>query len=255
MFRIAVMKGREMNADVSILVVTAFSVGFLHTIFGPDHYVPFAAMARSNHWSPRKTFSITTLCGLGHIAGSILIGSIGLILGTLVFELQALESFRGDTAAWLLIGFGLAYLVWGVVTAVRDIPHTHLHSHVDGTVHSHLHQHDLEHRHVHETVSGQRENPGSRRSLTPWILFLIFCFGPCEVLIPLLMYPAAEANFFAILAVIFAFSIATICTMVASVMLIVFGLNFVRIPNLHRYSHAIAGLAVLMCGVLVKYGF
>ena len=29
---------------------------------------------------------------------------------------------------------------------------------------------------------------------TPWVLFLIFVFGPCEPLIPLVMYPAAKHN-------------------------------------------------------------
>ncbi len=86
------------------------------------------------------------------------------------------------------------------------------------------------------------------------MLFLIFAFGPCEVLIPLLMYPAAEANLFAILVVVLMFSLATIGTMLASVLLIGFGLSLVRLPNLHRYSHAIGGFAVLLCGVLVKFG-
>lgn len=243
-----------MNAELSILVMTAFSVGFLHTILGPDHYVPFVAMSRTNNWSARRTFSITALCGLGHVVGSVVIGSIGLMLGAMLMQIEALEAFRGDAAAWMLIGFGLAYLTWGLVKAVRDIPHTHLHSHVDGTIHSHLHQHDLEHRHLHKTADLEQSEIRPRRSVTPWLLFLIFVFGPCEVLIPLLMYPAAESNLLAIVAVVLAFSLATIGTMLVSVMIIVFGLNFVRVPSLHRYSHALAGFTVLMCGVLVKFG-
>ena len=108
---------------------------------------------------------------------------------------------------------------------------------------------------MHESVQVEEEKePKPKRPLTPWILFLIFAFGPCEVLIPLLMYPAAEANTFAIVAVVGAFSLATVLTMVASVMLIVHGMNFVKLPNLHRFSHAIAGFAVLLCGFLVKFG-
>ncbi len=234
--------------------MTAASVGFLHTILGPDHYIPFVAMSRTNKWSARKTASITAMCGLGHVLGSVVIGSIGLIFGTMLMQIEALEAVRGDAAAWLLIGFGLAYLTWGVMKAVRDIPHTHVHAHLDGTVHSHLHQHDLEHRHVHQSVGVAAERGESSRSLTPWLLFLIFVFGPCEVLIPLLMYPAAEANLFAVVSVVLAFSIVTVGTMLLSVMLLVYGLNFIRLPDLHRYSHAIGGLAVLMCGVMVKFG-
>ncbi len=246
-----------MTAEVSVLMLTAFSVGFIHTILGPVHYIPFVAMARSNQWSPRRTFWVTSLCGCGHIVGSVVIGIIGIFLGTLVFQIESVESFRGDIAAWMLIGFGLAYLAWGIVKAVRDIPHTHMHSHIDGTVHSHLHKHDIEHRHLHDGVEVSEPFDTAitpRNSFTPWLLFLIFAFGPCEVLIPLLMYPAAEANTLAIVGVVFAFSIATVATMVTSVMLMVYGLSFLKAPNLHRYSHALAGLAVLVCGVCVKFG-
>ncbi len=78
------------------------------------------------------------------------------MFGAMLMNIEMLESMRGDAAAWLLIGFGLAYLSWGVVRAIRDVPHTHLHSHVDGTIHSHLHQHDLEHRHLHQRVEVDR---------------------------------------------------------------------------------------------------
>lgn len=243
-----------MDIEVSILVVTAFTVGFLHTLLGPDHYVPFVAMARCGKWSTKKTLVVTALCGVGHILGSLVIGSAGLLLGSALFQLELLEAFRGDGAAWLLIGFGVAYLSWGIIRAIRDVPHTHLHSHVDGTVHTHLHQHDLEHRHVHDRVESE-DSPNPRsRSLTPWVLFLIFAFGPCEVLIPLLMYPAAESNLWAIVMVVGAFSVATVGTMLAAVMLFLLGLNFIRFPDMHRFSHAFAGLAILVCGGLIKLG-
>tara|TARA_R110002049_G_scaffold285698_4_gene466950 strand:+ start:67534 stop:68268 length:735 start_codon:yes stop_codon:yes gene_type:complete len=244
-----------MSAEFSVLVATAFSVGLIHTLLGPDHYVPFVAMSRTNGWSLKKTFSVTAMCGIGHVAGSILIGAVGLFFGTVLMRLEMLEAIRGETAAWLLIGFGLAYLSWGILAAIRDIPHTHLHSHADGTVHSHLHHHNFEHRHVHqadEITGGGHRTAGS---MTPWLLFVIFAFGPCEVLIPLLMYPAAEADVFSVIAVLIAFSFATIGTMLVVVMASVFGLRFVAIPTLHRYSHALAGFAVLVCGICVKIGW
>ncbi len=244
----------SVDAELSILVTTAVSVGFLHTILGPDHYIPFVAMSRTNDWPATKTASITALCGLGHVLSSVVIGSLGLMLGTMLMQIEALEAFRGDVAAWLLIGFGLAYLTWGIVTAVRNIPHAHLHSHAGGIVHSHVHQHDLEHRHLHQDVGLAVERREPERTVTPWLLFLIFVFGPCEVLIPLLMYPAAEANLFAVVAVVVAFLIATVGTMLASVMFLTYGMSFVRLPNLHRYSHAIGGFAILLCGVFMKFG-
>lgn len=259
-----------MDGDISILVNTAFSVGLIHTILGPDHYIPFVAMSKSQGWSARRTLLITALCGIGHVAGSVVIGAVGLLLGTAIFQIEALESYRGDGAAWLLMGFGLAYFTWGIWRAIRNVPHTHLHAHADGTVHSHSHRHDLEHKHVHDEVmvaeakdlgqvvglrdESNESNRERSRSLTPWILFLIFVFGPCEVLIPLLMYPAAEANYGAVVLVVSAFSIATIGAMLVAVSLLVFGISFIRLPDLHRYVHAISGLAVLVCGALVKFG-
>ena len=245
-----------MTADVGLLILTAFTVGVTHTLFGPDHYVPFVAMARTHGWSPRKTVVITSLCGAGHIVGSILLGAIGLLLGTLVFRLEAIESFRGDVASWLLIGFGGAYLIWGVRRAVRNVPHSHWHAHADGTVHTHLHRHDSEHLHLHREQPQEAAASVSSlpKQLAPWLLFLVFAFGPCEVLIPLLMYPAAQANVLAVVGVVGAFAVATVATMVLAVMLIVFGISQMKIPDLHRYSHALAGMAVLMCGVMVKFG-
>lgn len=247
-----------MTESVSILVATAFSVGFLHTLVGPDHYIPFVAMARCNGWSARKTLWVTSLCGVGHVFGSVVIGSIGLLVGAALFRLEMLESYRSEGAAWLLIGFGIAYLTWGLVHAFRGVPHAHLHAHPDGTVHCHAHQHDVTHQHVHSGVEVGEAfggNPDASRLVTPWFLFLIFVFGPCEALIPLLMYPAAESDVLAIVMVVGAFSVATVGTMLAAVMLMVFGLRVVRLPELHRFGHALSGLAILVCGTLVKSGF
>lgn len=251
-----------MDVQLGVLITSAFTIGFLHTLLGPDHYIPFVAMSRANGWTARKTMMVTSLCGLGHVVGSILIGAIGLLLGTLVFQLEVLESFRGDVAGWLLIGFGLAYLSWGLMRAFRNVPHTHWHSHADGTVHRHPHTHDLEHRHVHRTsevidsasFAAEEARGTGAGSVAPWLLFLIFVFGPCEALIPLLMYPAAEANVWAVCLVLIAFTLATVGTMLAAVWVGSLGLSWFRIPNLHRFSHALAGLAVVMCGMMVKLG-
>jgi hypothetical protein len=35
-----------------VLLVTALSVGFMHTLLGPDHYVPFIVIGRARRWGP-----------------------------------------------------------------------------------------------------------------------------------------------------------------------------------------------------------
>jgi hypothetical protein len=68
------------------------------------------------------------------------------------------------------------------------------------------------------------------------------------------MYPAAESDLATVMMVVTAFTLATLGTMIAAVMLMVFGLRVIRFPDLHRFGHAISGLAILICGVLVKSG-
>ena len=242
----------EMAAELSILILTAISVGFIHTILGPDHYIPFVAMSKAGGWSLRKTVALTGLCGLGHVAGSVVIGAAGLAMGKLAMQLEPLESLRGSVASWLLIGFGLAYLTWGAVRAIRDRPHTHLHQHANGVVHTHRHVHDLHHLHVHPPQATSHKSETG--PIAVWVVFIIFVFGPCEPLIPLLMYPAAQANAAAVAGVVGGFAVATIVTMTAAVVLIRCGLSAVYAHRIHRYSHALAGLAILVCGVLVKLG-
>lgn len=244
------------SPEALTLCVTAFTVGAVHTILGPDHYVPFAAMARAGGWSVPRTLAVTTACGLGHVAGSVAIGLVGLGLGVAVMRLETLEAFRGDTAGWLLIGFGLAYFVWGLVRAYRTRSggsgHAHPHVHADGTVHTHDHDHHGEHLHVHQPAAGAAG--GQAAVWAPWIMFLLFAFGPCEPLIPLLMYPAAKASPWAVAGVVAAFTAATIGTMLAAVLVLRSGAQLVRLPRLDRFAHAFAGLAILACGLLVKAG-
>lgn len=251
-----------MNAELA-LVGTAAVIGFLHTLFGPDHYIPFVAMSRVGNWSLRKTIVVTILCGLGHVLSSIVLGCVGIAGGFLLLRLEQLESLRGVVAGWMLLGFGLAYFLWGLVQAIRNVPHTHLHAHGDGTIHEHVHTHQDGHLHVHaqaESRAGsQAGSPvGSRapdaRQMTPWILFTIFLFGPCEPLIPMLMYPAAESNVGLVLLVTAVFALVTITTMTGAVVSLYLGASAVRGHTIHRFGHAVAGLAIIACGVAIKIG-
>lgn len=248
--------------EVAALCATAFSVGVIHTILGPDHYIPFIAMARAGGWSIPRTLGVTAACGLGHVAGSVVIGLVGLALGIAVMQLEGLEALRGDAAAWLLIGFGLAYFTWGMMRAFRSAGggHSHVHVHADGTVHAHEHTHEADHMHVHRADDAAASHGEAGRAApaasvwVPWALFLVFVFGPCEPLIPLLMYPAAKASAWAVALVVAAFTVATVGTMLAAVLVVRSGVALVRLPRFDRFSHAFAGLAVLVCGMLVKFG-
>jgi sulfite exporter TauE/SafE len=230
--------------ELFIISGTAALIGLVHTLIGPDHYLPFIVMSKTWHWSRAKTALITFLCGLGHILSSVVLGLIGIALGIAVFKLEAVESIRGEIAAWILIAFGFTYLVWGIHKALRSKTHEHLHEHENQESHSHTHSHILGHSHVHTT------NPGN---MTPWILFTIFVFGPCEPLIPLVMYPAAKHNAGGVVLVAAIFGIVTIATMMTVVMLSHMSLSKLSTEKLGRYSHASAGLAILACGLVIKF--
>ncbi len=202
-------------------------------------------MSRARGWSAARTAGITLLCGIGHVLGSILLGLVGVLLGVVVFNLESIESIRGDLAGWLLIGFGLVYFLWGVRQAVRGSSHEHRHVHADGGVHSHPHTHFGGHTHVHTTKD--------KANVTPWVLFVIFVLGPCEPLIPLIMYPAARSSVLAVIVVAMVFGLVTIATMLVCVMVPYFGLSKVSLPPAQRYAHALAGLTILLCGGAIKF--
>lgn len=239
-----------MTPDLSILLVAAATIGVIHTVIGPDHYLPFVAMGKARRWSLRRTLSITGICGVGHVLGSVVLGSVGIALGWAVGGLEILEGIRAEAAAWLLLGFGLAYTAWGLKRALRNRPHSHWHGHADGTVHDHTHVHEEEHAHAHQQRAGQRR----LRSATPWLLFVIFIFGPCEALIPVLMVPAAAGSWWGVALVVAVFGIVTVSTMLLVVAVGYLGLSRLSLGGLERYSHALAGLTLVACGLAIQLG-
>jgi sulfite exporter TauE/SafE len=233
-----------MNKELLVLSITAASIGFFHTIFGPDHYLPFVVMGKARRWPIAKTGLITILCGIGHIMSSVILGFIGIVLGVGVMRLEAFESFRGNIAAWALIGFGLAYFIWGIRRAIRNKPHEHTHVHGARGDHLHKHTHTGQHAHPHDK---------NGKNITPWVLFTIFVLGPCEPLIPILMYPAAKKSIAGLLLVTGIFGLVTIFTMLGIVIFASLGINFVPLGRLERYSHALAGATICLSGAAIQF--
>ncbi len=235
-----------MASDLNLLLVTAASVGFIHTVAGPDHYLPFVVMSKARNWSLAKTSLITFLCGIGHVGSSILLGGLGIALGVVLSKIEGVEDHRGNLAAWAFVLFGLGYMIWGIYRARKNRPHKHIHYHDGKMVHEHEHVHKTNHDHLHpkEKII----------NLTPWVLIIIFVLGPCEVLIPMLMYPAAEHGTMGIVLVSSVFAIATISTMMVIVLLLTTGFNKLPLGKLERYTHAIAGAVILLSGIAILLG-
>jgi len=258
------MIGRE----IWMLAGTAAALGLVHTVIGPDHYLPFIVIGRARNWKLQKTLGVAFLAGLGHILSSVVLGFVGIALGLAVSKLEGVESARGAVAAWLLIGFGLAYFIWGLRRAWRDKPHVHphLHDHEEDHTHPHgpdlgahdpAHEHVHQHAHVHTHERAEHAHPHGevpkKANITPWVLFTIFVFGPCEPLIPLVMYPAARHSTAGVALVAAAFGVVTIATMLVIIAAASFGASFVKLGKLERYSHALAGLMIFISGLAVQF--
>jgi len=222
-----------MEQQLIVLLTTAIGLGFLHTVLGPDHYVPFIAIARARQWSTKKTAWITGICGLAHVGSSVVIGLFGIGLSIKLTQLEALEAFRGSVAGWLIIAFGLAYLVWGI----RKVVSFHHREKVMDNL---------------EKESGDSAKK-SYKQLIPWMLFVVFIFGPCEPLIPVLMAPAAEVSTAGMILVAVVFGIVTVGTMLLLVLVPQFGLQKLHFPALKRYGHALAGGLILFSGIGIQF--
>ena len=169
-----------MQNELEILILTAIAISFLHTITGPDHYLPFIALSKSRGWSFSKTIFWTIVCGCGHVWSSVLLGLGGAALGWSLSKVNWLESVRGGLAGWSLLGFGLLYSIWGLMRARQNKRHKHFDVYNDGSVYV------FEHKH------GEIVAPKERHAVTPWVMFIIFLLGPCEPMITLLYFPAAK---------------------------------------------------------------
>ena len=228
-------------------MAAAAATGFIHTLAGPDHYLPFIALSRARGWSMLRTMGWTFVCGLGHIAAALLIAGLFYLLAQWLSKehYEAFEEYRGSVAAWLLIAFGAAYTVWGLHSALRNKRHEHIHEHEDGSKHAHVHRHScVGHRHWHERPDNAK--------LIPWIIFIIFAFGPCEALWPLLAATAVAGTTYLLVAII-VFSTVTIATMMVTVWLGVHGARFVKFAFLERYVHVLAGLTIFLCGIAIAF--
>ena len=203
------------------LAGAAAGVGALHTL-APDHWVPFAALARAQRWSAARTARITFLCGFGHVTVSALLGLLGLLFGRAIFERAGAR--MEAVAGVLLVGFGLAYGVWGMRRAAGKRVHGHSHVHYD---------------HVHDASK-----------TTAWSLFLLFSADPCVAVIPLL-FAAAPLGVAPTVGIVLLYAAATIATMIVLVRPARAGSEKLGIPWLDHWGDAVAGALIVVTGLVV----
>lgn len=225
--------------ELVYLLSTALLIGTVHTLIGVDHYLPFVVLSKTNNWSLKKTCGIVFVCGLGHVFSSIVLGFVGLSISASLTSLIGIEDMRGILATYFIIAFGLGYTVYALHNLYKNRTHKHV---IDG--------HELMHDH-HDVQSVEDHISDKKKSNIVWGLFILFVLGPCEPLIPLLMYPASTLNVFALFSVTAVFAVSTISMMMALTLLGVKGLSFVKLKSIEKYGETLAGLAITVCGVLL----
>lgn len=222
--------------ELYLLFVSAASLGFVHTILGPDHYLPFIVLSKARKWSSNKTMWITFFSGIGHVGSSVLIGLLGIALGFSLNKLENIEAFRGELVGWMLLAFGVLYTIYGIYKYIKSSHHFHLPGFLIPKKIRGL---------QHLPTEDQKED---NTKLTPWILFLIFVFGPCEVLIPMLIFPAYKSSTFGMMMVSLIFGIATIATMMLAVYIGHKGTSLIKFKKQEKYMHLVAGILILFSG-------
>ncbi len=238
-----------MTPEILAIAATAAFIGFTHTLMGPDHYLPFVMIGRARHWSHLKLAVITVICGIAHVLSSVVLGLIGIAAGIALGSLESVEGVRGELASYLLIAFGLAYGVWGIRRGMQSKPHSHTHFHTDEGEHEHTHDHThADHKHLHE-----EEADSSNINVSVWAMFIIFLLGPCEPLIPLVMFPAAEHSFIGVVLVAGVFGLVTVTTMTIIALALYSGVKIVSTAWMERYIHAMAGFIIALSGSAIAF--
>lgn len=209
-----------MEQGILYLALAAIGLGAFHTVIGPDHYLPFVAMAQTRNWTRAKTIWVVGICGIGHVLSTIVLGAVFISIGYAADNFMFFESQRGGIASWLLFTAGIVYTIWALVKLIvgKESHHSHI-----------------------------IESNEAKKTITFWVLFTIFIFGPCESLAGLL-YTASVHSVSSIVLVSTLFAIATVGVMIIMTLLMLKGISFIKIHKLEKYQHIVAGVTLALCG-------
>ncbi|MGM0575386.1 MAG: sulfite exporter TauE/SafE family protein [Myxococcota bacterium] len=211
---------------LDVLLVSTLTVAAVHTVVGVDHVIPFVALGRGERWSLRRTLGVTALCGVGHVLSSVLLGVLGVAIGLSAERLAWVEAIRGDTAAWMLVALGAVWAAWGFSHARRR-----------------LRRPEGDHDHHGPGPVGHGA----------WAIFLVFVFGPCEPLIPLMMAPAVGHDWGAVGLVVGTFTVTTVGLMLALVAVAYVGAGLPSFPAARRHVHVLVGLTLSATGLAIRF--
>ena len=188
-----------------MLLFSAFVVGALHAL-APDHWLPFVALSRAQSWSTRKTALVTFVAGIIHVCSSLILGLAGISLQRSLAEVIRWEGLRGEWFSFLLIGFGLIYMLWAFKQSNK--------------------------KKIEEMRSRENE-------IVYWIYFSIFVLGPCEPLIPFL-FLSVNKGAAQMFPVVMFFGAATLMVMTAAACAALRGFERIKLPKTFALNPGVA---------------
>ena len=206
------------------LFVAAVSVAFMHS-FAPDHWVPLVAIARGAKWSQRQLAVVAAIAGILHVVVSVGIALLAVWGGVALAELAGINAMRGDWGTWLLISFGAIYALWGIWHAGK-------------------------HKEAGEKQAKDAIKDYAIRRVI--ILMLIMVVHPAEPIMPLL-WKAQSIDVTAMWFVGLGYSVTLALMIVVQSCLAYGGVNLLKVSWMERHVHSLAGLAIMLTGVLLIF--
>jgi nickel/cobalt exporter len=228
------------------IALTGFTVAFFHAAI-PTHWLPFVAAGRAQHWSNRKTLTVTAFAGTGHVLATALVGFLLTVCGIVLNARVGI--WFPFAAGGLLIFLGSFYLRRQL--SGRAHSHTHLFSKGE---HEHIsddQKHELKHAIEHVRGPEIASSPTSDRvAITS--LFALLTFSPCEAFLPIYVSGIRFGwSGFGLLTIIL--SLATVAGMLFFTSVTLAGIRSMRLPWFERFENGIMGCLLVLVGVIVIF--
>lgn len=199
----------------------------------PDHWLTLCVLARTKQWAPKKLFGVSLVTAIGHVALSVSLGLVVVVVGLV---------FSNLISSYLDIGIGITMLVVGLIVGIRSLVAKHPHHH-ENNIHHGNEQHDHENNKERKDISKLTSSVG-------YFAVLGAALSPDLSIVPIFLSAIPAGFYFAIeLAIVFA--IASIITLLILVKLGTVGLakTLAKIPE--KYNDSIVGFVIAAIGIFI----
>lgn len=201
------------------ILLGSLALSLLHAAI-PSHWLPLVSLARSEHWTRRRTALVTAAAGAAHTASTILIGVLVGLVGTTLAATYG--PVLRHVAPAILVAVGVAYAATGLRGG-------HHHHHHDAPI---------------DAASSRRRTGALVASL-----MVAMFFSPC-LEIEAYYLNAALYGWKAIAVVSTVYFVVTVAGMVALVELGLRGARRLRFHFLDHHERLLTGGLLVVLGVL-----